>query len=159
MTARITAMASYLPKRVMTNKDLEKLVETSDEWIVSRTGMKERRISGDGEHTSDMGAFAVKKLLEEKGVSPLDIDMLIVATMTPDHFSPNTASIIQNKVGAFNAAAMDLQAACSGYIYGLNTAKASLETSVDFSISFNLANLRLEKSWVRQFDDAIFCTQ
>lgn len=126
--ARIIGMGSYLPKRVMTNQDLKEIVETSDEWIVSRTGMKERRIAEENEYTSDMGYQAAK--LAIYGTSPEEIDLIIVATMTPDYPSPSTAAIIQNKLGATKAAAVDIQAACTGFLYGLSIAKAYVESKM-----------------------------
>ena len=125
--AKIIGTGSYLPEKVLSNLDLENIVETSDEWIVSRTGIKERRISGDDEYTSDMGAIAAKLALEDAKLNSLDIDFILVATMTPDFVCPNTACVIQHKIKASNAAALDLQAACSGYIYALGLAKALVE--------------------------------
>lgn len=130
MRARITAMASYLPEKVLRNSDLEKMVNTTDEWIVSRTGMKERRIAAEGECTSDMGASAAIKALEKAGMDASEVELILVATMTPDHFAPSTAALIQHKIGAKNAFAMDFQAACSGYLYGLSIAKAYVESGM-----------------------------
>lgn len=113
ITAAITAVQGYLPEHVLTNEDLSKIVDTSDEWITSRTGIKERRIMKDGA-TSDMGAAAVNKLLEKKGIDPLDIDLLICGTVTPDLVFPSTANIISDKCGLKNAWSFDLNAACSG---------------------------------------------
>lgn len=126
--ARIIGLGSYLPKRVMTNQELEGMVDTSDEWIVSRTGMKERRIAKEDEFTSDMGYNAAK--LAIYGTSPEEIDLIIVATMTPDYPSPSTAALIQAKLGATKAAAFDVQAACTGFIYGLSVAKAYVESGM-----------------------------
>lgn len=134
LKARIAGVGSFLPSRVLSNQDLEKIVETSDEWIVSRTGMKERRIAGSDEFTSTMGAFAAQNALNQSGVSVSAIDMIIVATMTPDYVSPSTAAIIQAKIGAVNAAAIDIQAACTGYLYGLSMAKAYIESGLYKSI-------------------------
>lgn len=130
MKARITAMASYLPERVLRNSDLEKIVDTTDEWIVTRTGMKERRIAAEGEHTSHMGARAAERALEKAGMDVSEVELVLVATMTPDHFAPSTAALIQDKIGAKNAFAMDFQAACSGYLYGLSMAKAYVESGM-----------------------------
>jgi 3-oxoacyl-[acyl-carrier-protein] synthase-3 len=126
--ARIVGLGSYLPKRILTNKDLEQMVDTSDEWIVSRTGMKERRIAEKDECTSDMGFFAAQKALKASGSSPDEIDLIIVATMTGDYITPATAPLIQAKLKACNAAAVDIQAACTGYLYGLSMAKAYVES-------------------------------
>lgn len=126
--ARITGLGSYLPDRILTNQELEKMVETSDEWIVSRTGIKERRIANDDETPSFMGAQAAVKALEASGLDPQDIDMILVATMTPDYQTPSTGALIQAVLGAPKAAAIDLQAACSGYLYGLSMAKAYVDS-------------------------------
>lgn len=128
--ARIIALGSYLPERILSNRDLEKLVETSDEWIISRTGMRERRIAAEDEFPSDMGAAAAQKALVACGVPASEIDLIIVATMTPDYISPSTANLIQAKLQANNAAAMDIQAACSGFLYALSTAKAYIESGM-----------------------------
>jgi 3-oxoacyl-[acyl-carrier-protein] synthase-3 len=127
ITAAITAVQGYLPEHVLTNDDLSKMVDTSDEWITTRTGIKERRIMKDGA-TSDMGAAAVKKLLEKKGIDPLEIDLLICGTVTPDLVFPSTANIISDKCGLKNAWSFDLNAACSGFIYALTTGAQFIET-------------------------------
>ena len=128
--ARIVGTGSFLPQRVLTNQDLEKMVETSDEWIVSRTGMKERRIAGPDEPPSAMGIEAAKKALAESKVPVEEIDMILVATMTPDYITPSTAALVQAKLGASNAAALDIQAACTGFLYGLSIAKAYIESGL-----------------------------
>ncbi|MBA2727568.1 MAG: ketoacyl-ACP synthase III [Parachlamydiaceae bacterium] len=128
--ARIIGMGSYLPSKVLTNADLEKMVETNDEWIFSRTGIKERRIAEETEFTSDMGAKAALKALEKAGVAAEEIDIILVASMTPDYISPSTAVIVQRLIGAKNAAAIDVQAACTGFIYGLSLAKAYVESGM-----------------------------
>lgn len=128
--ARIVGLGSYLPERVLTNQDLEKMVETSDEWIVSRTGMKERRMAAADEFPSDMGTKAALKALSSAEVSPEEVDMIIVATMTPDYISPSTAGLVQANLKAGNAAAMDIQVACSGFLYGLSMAKAYIESGM-----------------------------
>ncbi len=127
ITAAITAVQGYLPEHILTNDDLAKFVDTSDEWITSRTGIKERRIMKDGA-TSDMGAAAVNKLLEKKGIDPLDIDLLICGTVTPDMVFPSTANIISDKCGLKNAWSFDVNAACSGFIYSLATGAQFIET-------------------------------
>ncbi|MDK2822173.1 MAG: 3-oxoacyl-[acyl-carrier-protein] synthase [Clostridia bacterium] len=115
----IIGTGSYVPEQVVTNKDLEKLVDTSDEWIVTRTGISERRKAESHIATSDMGVIAGQRAIEAAGLKPDDIDLIIVATITPDMFFPSTACIIQEKIGAINASAFDLSAACTGFIYGL----------------------------------------
>lgn len=127
ITAAITAVQGYLPDEIVTNEDLSKIVDTSDEWITSRTGIKERRIMRNGA-SSDMGAAAVQKLLEKKGIDPLEIDLLICGTVTPDLVFPSTANIISDKVGLKNAWSFDVNAACSGFLYSLATASQFIET-------------------------------
>jgi 3-oxoacyl-[acyl-carrier-protein] synthase III len=116
-TSEITGWGKCMPPNVLSNHDLEQLVDTSDEWITTRTGIKERRISHV--ETSDMAAIAGLRALAAAGKKPEDVDLLLVATCTPDSLIPSTASLVQKKIGAFNCAAMDLNAACSGFVYGL----------------------------------------
>jgi len=116
---RLAGFGSHLPERVLTNSDLEKMVLTSDEWIVSRTGIRERRIAAKDELASDMGAKAASKALTQAGLQAEEIDLIITASITPDMTFPSTACIIQEKIGAKKAAAFDLQAACSGFLYSL----------------------------------------
>ncbi|MGF1678127.1 MAG: beta-ketoacyl-ACP synthase III [Candidatus Methylacidiphilales bacterium] len=116
---KIVGTGKYTPEHILTNADLEKKVDTSDEWIVTRTGIRERRIASERETSSFMGARAAEKALLEAGVSAAEVDLILVATVTPDATFPSTACYIQNEIGAKNAAAMDLQAACSGFLYGL----------------------------------------
>jgi 3-oxoacyl-[acyl-carrier-protein] synthase III len=118
--ATITAVAHWTPDKVLSNADLEKIVDTTDEWIRERTGIRERRILENGA-TSDLAAHAVRRLLERRGMDPADIELLIVATVTPDMMFPPTACILQEKVGAKNAWGFDLSAACSGFLYALVT--------------------------------------
>jgi 3-oxoacyl-[acyl-carrier-protein] synthase-3 len=127
--AAITAVNGYVPEDKLTNADLEKIVDTNDEWIKIRTGIEERRILKDpNKASSDMGAEAVKGLLKKRGISPDEIDMVICATATPDHLFPSTANIISDKVGIKNAWSFDVMAACSGFIYSLTTASQFIET-------------------------------
>jgi len=128
ITAAITGVQGYVPERVMTNKDLEKIIDTTDEWITTRTGIKERRILGDGKGTSDMGVEAVNKLLKKKNIDPSEIDLLICATVTPDYPFPATANVISDKAGIKNAWSFDINAACSGFIYALSTGAQFIET-------------------------------
>ncbi len=118
----IVGLGSYLPEKRITNADLVKMVDTSDEWIVSRTGIRERRKAADHEAASDLGTQAAKKALSDAGITPEEVDLIIVATITPDSCMPSTACIIQNNIGAKNAAAFDLSAACTGFIYALSIA-------------------------------------
>jgi len=115
----ILGLGFYLPSRVVTNADLEKMVETSDEWIRTRTGISQRRIAAEGEMTSDLAVGAAKEALAEAKLKATDLDMILVATMTPDMPCPSTACIVQDKLGAPQAASVDVSAACSGFIYGL----------------------------------------
>lgn len=128
--ARVIGTGSYVPERVLSNQDLEKMVETSDEWIVTRTGMKERRIAADDEFTSDMGMQAAQRALKDAGISADQLDCILVATLTPDHICPSTACLLQARLKATKAAAVDIQAACTGYIYGLSMAKAFIESGM-----------------------------
>jgi len=120
--AKITSVSHYLPERRVTNKDLERIVDTSDEWIVERTGIRERRIADKGQATSDLGAAAAKRLLEKRGIDAAEVDLIIVATVTPDMFFPSSACLVQTKIGAKNAWGFDLSGACSGFVYALATA-------------------------------------
>jgi 3-oxoacyl-[acyl-carrier-protein] synthase-3 len=130
LKARILATGSYLPKRILTNKDLEKMVETSDEWITTRTGIKERHIAGDRESTSDLGMIAAQEAIRKSGLSSGDIDAIIVATITPDMFFPSTACFIQKKLGLKGIPCFDMGAACTGYIYALSTAAQFVKTGI-----------------------------
>ncbi len=118
-TCSISAVGSYVPEKVVTNADLEKMVETTDEWITTRTGIKERRMAAEDEYTSDIATKAALKAMERAGVTADQIDLIIVATITPDMPFPATACLVQSKLGAKKAAAFDLEAACSGFIYAL----------------------------------------
>jgi len=115
----ITGVGSYVPERILTNAELEKMVATSDEWITSRTGIKERRIAAADEFTSDLATQAAKRAMQMAGVTAEQIDLIIVATLTPDMQFPSTACLVQRKLGALRAAAFDIEAACSGFIYAL----------------------------------------
>ena len=117
--AGIIGLGMYLPEKILTNKDLEKMVDTTDEWIVTRTGIKERRIAREDEATSDMATEAAKRALADAKLKPEDIDLIIVATITPDMFFPATACLVQEKIGARTVPAFDISVACSGFIYGL----------------------------------------
>ena len=118
-TCSISAVGSYVPGKVLTNDDLEKRIDTTNEWITTRTGIKERRIADDDEHTSDMAAHAAQRALERAEVDPADVDLIVLATITPDMPFPATACLVQEKLGAHNAAAFDIEAACSGFVYAL----------------------------------------
>jgi len=121
--SRITGTGGYLPAKVLTNKDLESLVDTSDEWIVGRTGIRQRHVAADGEFTSDLALHASRRALQAAGRTPADVDLIIIATSTPDMVFPSSACLLQAKLGAKKGgAAFDVQAVCSGFVYALSTA-------------------------------------
>ncbi|BCM25058.1 beta-ketoacyl-ACP synthase III [Methyloradius palustris] len=126
--ARIAGTGSYLPERILTNKELEVMVDTSDEWIVSRTGIKQRHIAADNEYASDLALHAARNAIQSAGLKAEDIDLIIVATTTPDRIFPSTACLLQDKLGISNCPAFDIQAVCSGFIYALATANSFIKT-------------------------------
>ena len=126
----ILGVGKYSPERRLTNHDLEKMVDTSDEWIVTRTGIRERRIAAPHEATSDLAYEAAVRALKAAGVAAEDVDLIIVATITPDMFFPSTACLVQDRLGARNAAAFDVSAACSGFIYALASASGMIATGL-----------------------------
>ncbi len=127
MKAKIIGIGSYLPKKILSNHDLEKIVDTSDEWIVTRTGIKERRIAED-EFTSTMAVKAARKAIQNAGLTVDEIDFIIVSTLTPDYMFPSTACLIQSELGCKNAAGIDIQAACTGFLYGLSLANSLVKS-------------------------------
>ena len=126
--SRIAGTGSYLPEKVLTNADLEKMVDTNDEWIVSRSGIRERHIAAEGETTSDMGFHAATRALEAAGLDAADIELIIVGTTTPDFIFPSTACLIQSRLGANGCPAFDVNAACSGFIFALSVADKFIRT-------------------------------
>ncbi|MDD2630728.1 MAG: ketoacyl-ACP synthase III [Limnochordia bacterium] len=126
-SAGILGTGRFVPERVLTNEDLEKMVDTSDEWITTRTGIKERRIAEPEQASSDLAILAARAALKDANIRADQLDLVIVATVTPDHAFPSTASILQNKLGATKAAAYDLAAGCSGFVYGLTAAATMIE--------------------------------
>ncbi|MBO5307164.1 MAG: ketoacyl-ACP synthase III [Lentisphaeria bacterium] len=128
MAIKIAGTGSYVPERILTNFDLEKMVETNDEWIRTRTGIQERHLAAPDEATSDMAYKAACRAMEMAGISAADLDAIVIATITPDHIFPNTASLLQNRLGAPNAMCFDLSAACSGLLYSLEVAHALMTT-------------------------------
>jgi 3-oxoacyl-[acyl-carrier-protein] synthase-3 len=122
-TVSIIGTGSYVPKKILTNEDLSRIVDTSDEWITTRTGIKERRIAAKDEQTSDMAAKAALKAIEQARISPNEIDLILVATATPDMLFPATACFVQKKIGATKAACLDISAACAGFLFGLEIAQ------------------------------------
>lgn len=126
----IRSVGAYLPAQVMTNQDLAKLVDTSDEWIVQRTGIRQRHIAAESENTSDLAAAAGRKALENAGLTADDIDLIVVATTTPDMTFPATAAVVQQKLGMHHGAAFDIQAVCSGFVYAVATADSYLKNNL-----------------------------
>jgi 3-oxoacyl-[acyl-carrier-protein] synthase-3 len=124
----ILGTGSYVPERVLSNADLEKMVDTSDEWIFARTGMRERRIAAPDEATSDLCVAAARRAIEDARLDPLDVDLIIIATVTPDHLVPSTSCLVQRRLGLSNAAAFDLNAACSGFVTALTVARSLVAT-------------------------------
>ena len=128
MKATITTTAQYLPERTLSNQELEKMVDTTNEWILSRTGIENRHLVKEGEATSDMGTQIAKRLLEKSGKSPEEIDLILVATSTPDFPVVSTAALIQDKIGAINAWGYDIVAACTGFVYAMETGSKLVES-------------------------------
>jgi 3-oxoacyl-[acyl-carrier-protein] synthase III len=130
MNAGIIGIGRYLPEKVLTNADLEKMVDTSDEWIRTRTGIEERRVAGENINTSDMAYEAAKKAISDAEISAEDLDLILVATVTPDQPFPSVACLLQDRLGAKKAAAMDISAACAGFMYGMITGKQFIDNGV-----------------------------
>lgn len=130
MNAGITGVGKYVPENIVTNHDLEKIVDTNDKWIRTRTGIEERRIASDDLDTSDMAYYASEQAIRDAGISPTDIDLILIATVTPDKPFPTVACMLQERLGATKAAAMDVSAACAGFMYGVITAKQFIDTGV-----------------------------
>lgn len=128
--AGILGVGKFLPENVLTNTDLERMVETSDEWIIARTGIKQRRIASENEATSDMATKAARMALDDAGLGPDDLDLIIVATITPDMFFPSTACVLQDKLGAKKVPSFDVAVACSGFVYGLAIADQFISTGM-----------------------------
>jgi len=126
--SRIAGTGSYLPEKVLTNADLERMVDTNDEWIVSRSGIRERHIAADGETTSDLAFHAATRALEAAGLAASDVELIVVGTTTPDIIFPSTACLVQHRLGANGCAAFDVNAACSGFIYALSVADKFIKT-------------------------------
>ena len=129
-SVRITGWGSYVPERVLTNADLEKLVDTSDEWIRSRTGIRERRVAAPHETTATLGAIAAKRAIAVAGLDPDDIDIIVVATLTPDYWMPSTAALVKEAIGNSTAAAFDVSAACSGFVFAYATADSYVRSGM-----------------------------
>jgi 3-oxoacyl-[acyl-carrier-protein] synthase-3 len=127
-SVRVTGWGMYAPQRVLTNQELERVVDTSDEWIVQRTGIRERRIAAPNETTATMSAIAGKRAIAVAGLQPNDIDVILVATLTPDYWMPSTGALVKEAIGNTRAAAMDVAAACSGFVYAYSVADAYLRS-------------------------------
>ncbi|MEJ9280912.1 beta-ketoacyl-ACP synthase III [Ureibacillus thermosphaericus] len=148
MNAGILGLGKYVPEKIVTNFDLEKVLDTNDEWIRTRTGIQERRIAREDEDSSDMAFEAAKEALENSGISPEQIGLILVATVTPDRAFPSVACQLQERLGASNAAAMDISAACSGFIYALATAKLYVESnSYDYVLVVGAEKLSKITDW------------
>ncbi len=128
--ARISALGVHVPERVLSNDEISQTLDTSDEWIASRTGIRERRIAAPGEAASDLGEIAARRCLESVDLDPAALDLVIVTTISPDHIMPATASIVAHKIGATNAGAFDVQAGCTGFVYGLAIATAFVSANI-----------------------------
>ena len=128
--AHVTGWGRYAPSQVLTNKDLERMVDTSDEWIVSRTGIRERRVAAANETTASMSAVAGLRAIRTAGISPDDIDVILLATLTPDYWMPSTAALVKEAIGNTKAAAMDVMAACSGFVYAYATGQAYIQSGL-----------------------------
>jgi 3-oxoacyl-[acyl-carrier-protein] synthase-3 len=128
--AHVTGWGRYVPSQVLTNADLERMVDTSDEWITSRTGIRERRVAAADETTASMGAVAALRAIRTAGIEPDDIDLILLGTLTPDYWMPSTAALVKEAIGNSKAAAMDVMAACSGFVYGFATAQAWIEAGL-----------------------------
>lgn len=155
--SRIIGTGHYLPGNVLTNFDLEKTIDTTDEWIRQRTGILQRYIVEDGQATSDLGAQAASGALARAGVPPDEIDCIICATLTPDHYMPSSACLIQHKIGTKRAAAYDMNAACSGFVYGLETADALIRSGVHKTILVIGAEVMSSRlDWTRRETAVLF---
>jgi 3-oxoacyl-[acyl-carrier-protein] synthase-3 len=128
--AHVTGWGRYAPSQVLTNKDLERIVDTSDEWIVSRTGIRERRVAAADETTASMAAVAGLRAIRTAGIDPDEIDLILLATLTPDYWMPSTAALVKEAIGNTRAAAMDISAACSGFVYAMATAQAYITSGL-----------------------------
>ncbi len=154
MNTGILGVGKYLPENVLTNADLARMVDTTDEWITTRTGIKKRRIAADNEATSDMATKAAKNALKNAGLEASDVDLIIVATITPDMFFPSTACLLQYKLGARNIPAFDIAVACSGYIYGLAIADKFIKSG---SCKYALVVAAEKLSSVTDWEDRSTC--
>ncbi len=153
-SAKIVGVGSYAPPRILTNKDLEKMIDTTNKWIMERTGIRERHIADDKTAASDIGFEAAKRALKDARVKPEELDLIIVATITADMPFPSTACLIQDRLGAKKAAAFDLEAACSGFIYGLSIARGFI-ASEEYNTVLVIASEVLSK--ITDWEDRDTC--
>tara|TARA_B110000967_G_C18901903_1_gene576385 strand:+ start:9440 stop:10432 length:993 start_codon:yes stop_codon:yes gene_type:complete len=152
---KIIGTGSYTPEKIFTNKYLETIIDTKDEWIQENLGIKERRIAAENEATSDLAAEAAKKAISDAGLSKDDIDLIIVATATPDRLAPSTAAIVQDKIEAYNAVAFDISAVCSGFLYGMSVASQFIASGVyDNVLVIGADTFSKITDWTRR--DAVF---
>ena len=128
--ARISALGVHVPERILTNEEISQFLDTSDEWILTRTGIRQRRIARVDEAASDLGEVAARRCVQSVDFDPLDLDLVIVTTISPDHIMPATASIVADKIGATKAGAFDVQAGCTGFVYGLAIATAFVSANI-----------------------------
>lgn len=155
--AAVIGTGAYLPKKVLTNMDLARMVDTSDEWIRTRTGIGERHIASEGEAASDMAAQAAEKAIESAGIKATDIDMIIVGTVTPDMIFPNTACFVQKHIGATNAFCFDIEAACSGFLYSMEIGRRFIETgSIKIALIIGAEKLSMITDWTDRATCVLF---
>ncbi len=146
--AHITGWGTHVPEKILSNDDLSQIVDTNDEWIQTRTGIRQRHIASDGESTASMGAIAALRALDVAGIPPSEVELIIVATSSPEHIFPSTASLIQDRIGAVKAGAFDLSAACSGFIFAVNMAAQAIRTgSIDTAVVIGSETLSRLVNW------------
>jgi 3-oxoacyl-[acyl-carrier-protein] synthase III len=157
LRSRIVGTGRYLPEKVLTNKDLEQFMDTTDEWIRQRTGIGQRHVAAEGTGSSDMGAIAAQRALASADVDPMDIDLVICCTMTSDYLFPSSACLIQHKIGAKRAAAFDLNAACSGFVYSVSIADALIRSGANKTVLVVGADLMTNRiSWEKRDTAVLF---
>lgn len=157
LRSRVVGTGHYLPEKVLTNFDLEKIMDTTDEWIRQRTGIHQRHVAAPDQAASDLGLEAGKRALESAGIQPEEVDYIICATLTPDYFMPSAACLIQHKLGATRAAAVDINAACSGFVYGVQMADAFIRSGIHKTvlvIASEVLSYRLD--WTRRDTAVLF---
>lgn len=154
---RIKGTGTYVPEKILTNKDLESIVETTDDWIYTRTGMRERHIAADDQATSDLAAHAARRALENAGLTAADVDMILVCTSTPDMFFPNTACLVQKQIGAHRAFCMDMEAACSGFLYGVEIGRQFVQSgSVETALVIGAEKISPFVNWTDRTTCVLF---